>query len=346
MERASLYSIKRDSIKNIYSIISESDNISRLDISHKTSLSLMTVGKVVDSLLELGVIRQVKETRRTAGRKAGLVSANSDYYSVVLDISTKEFVMTVVDVTLCLVDTMTYTYNRNYYYDENFHLFLKNVASYISRRNDTDKLIGIGITVPGTYIASEDRVVGAKIPELSSIPIRETAKRILGRDINLVIRNVEAAAIAGIKKMPELMDSIVIYMFVGDTVDGALLCNGKIQSGAHGFACDIGNMCFHFGDILENRINGCTSFDELIQILSCAIHNIILIIDPKAIMFECEIPHDPGIVITSVKNTLLHHYKISEMRIPEFIFSPSAFRRSNTGVTFLMRDAWLDSLIK
>lgn len=61
MERVSLYSIMSDSIKNIYSIISESDNISRLEISRKTSLSLMTVGKVVDSLLELGVIRQIKK---------------------------------------------------------------------------------------------------------------------------------------------------------------------------------------------------------------------------------------------------------------------------------------------
>ncbi|MFY9382027.1 MAG: ROK family protein [Eubacteriales bacterium] len=346
MERVSLYSIMSDSIKNIYSIISESDNISRLEISRKTSLSLMTVGKVVDSLLELGVIRQIKEKRTTAGRKAGLVSANNEYYSVVLDISTKEFVMTVVDVSLCLVDTLTYTYNRNYYYDENFYLFLKNVASYLSRQNDTDKLIGIGITVPGTYVASEDRVVGAKIPELSSIPILETAKRILKRDVNLVIRNVEAAAIAGIKKMPELMNSIVIYMFVGDTVDGALLWHGKIQSGAHGFACDFGNMSFHFGDILENRVSGCTSFDDLIQILACAIYNIIIVIDPKAIMLECEIPYDPGVVIASVKNTMQHHYKLPEMRIPEFIFSPSAFRRSNTGVTFLMRNAWLDSLIK
>lgn len=101
--------------------------------------------------------------------------------------------------------------------------------------------------------------------------------------------------------MPELMNSIVIYMFVGDTVDGALLWHGKIQSGAHGFACDFGNMSFHFGDILENRVSGCTSFDDLIQILACAIYNIIIVIDPKAIMLECEIPYDPGVVIASVK---------------------------------------------
>ena len=60
MNNISLKSIKYESIKAIINSISEADRISRAEISEKTDLSLVTVGKIADALLERNVVTQIK----------------------------------------------------------------------------------------------------------------------------------------------------------------------------------------------------------------------------------------------------------------------------------------------
>ena len=91
MNNISLKSIKYESIKAIINAISEADRISRAEISEKTDLSLVTVGKIADALLERNVVTQVKEVRSQAGRRAGLLSINPERFALILDFTRYQF---------------------------------------------------------------------------------------------------------------------------------------------------------------------------------------------------------------------------------------------------------------
>ena len=56
MEEHSLENIRHDSIRKIFGCITAAEQVSRLEISNDTGLSLMTVGKITDMLAEKGVI--------------------------------------------------------------------------------------------------------------------------------------------------------------------------------------------------------------------------------------------------------------------------------------------------
>ncbi|MBE6561467.1 MAG: hypothetical protein E7662_10120, partial [Ruminococcaceae bacterium] len=109
MENISLRSIKWESIKSIFYSIAFSDKISRADISAQTGLSLMTVGKVADALLDMHVIVQNKESRNSAGRRAGMLSVAADHYAVILDLTNRDFRMTVINIRLEVLEKFHYT---------------------------------------------------------------------------------------------------------------------------------------------------------------------------------------------------------------------------------------------
>lgn len=63
MEKNILSTIKYDSVREILESKARHEKISRAEIAAETGLSLMTVGKVADALLELDIVVQSKETR-------------------------------------------------------------------------------------------------------------------------------------------------------------------------------------------------------------------------------------------------------------------------------------------
>ena len=98
MEKYSLGSIKRDSIRRVFACIKKKECVSRLEISKETGLSLMTVGKIADALADKSVITQQKGITGTVGRKASYISLNKDNFALILDLSAKAPSFAIVNV--------------------------------------------------------------------------------------------------------------------------------------------------------------------------------------------------------------------------------------------------------
>ncbi len=345
VENTNLKSIKNESIKKIFNAVASSTRISRAEIAEATGLSLMTVGKVIDALLGLNIVKQEMQTKTNVGRRAGLISLNTVHYAVVLDLSERAFTLSVIDLGLRLVDSMTYTYNKSFYYYDNLYLFLKSAAAYINNRPDKENMIGIGITVPGVYVSAEDKVVSTKVPELNSIPLRKTVEEILGRKVDFIMKNVKAAAISAISMIPEREKRVIIYMFMGESVDGAVYNKGSFVKGSHEFECDFGRMILRYGETLEERIRNSRSDEDMANELSSSVYNIITILDPDVFIIESELPREPGFLVNQIKDLLSTEYGLPRSRIPEFLAGGSNFRHSSRGLVILLRDSWIDTMI-
>ncbi len=345
MKNTGLKSIKNKSIKKIFDAIASSMHISRAEIADATGLSLMTVGKVVDALIGMKIVKQKIVNSGNVGRRAGLLSLDTVHYAIVIDLSERAFTLSVIDISLRLVDSITYNYNQTLYYDDNLYLFLKMARTYIEKRKDKENMIGIGITVPGIYISSEDRIVSSKIPELNTVPLRKTVEDILGHQISVIMKNVKAAAVSGVATIPEKEKRVIIYMFMGESVDGAVYSKGALSEGAHEFECDFGRMILRYGETLEERIRSSRTDEDMANELSSAVYNIITVLDPDVFIIESELPREPEFLANQIKYQLMNQYRLPKSRIPEFLAGGSNFRHSSRGLVMLMRDSWIDTLI-
>ena len=345
MEKLDLHGIKPSNARSVLQTISFHELTSRAEVAAETGLSLMTVGKVVDLLLDADILVQQKEERISAGRRAGLLSLNRQRYCMVLDLSESAFRRNIIDITLSSTDISTFKYDRNFYYDQNLYLFLKQTKEYLDEHPELDDNFGVGITIPGIYIADEDRITRSKIPELDHIPIKATAERILGRPVSLIMKNVEAAAISNVTNYIDYRDRVIIYMFMGESVDGAVCRYGEITKGAHSFECDFGRMILRYGEPLEDRIRACTNDYMMADELSSAVYNIITILDPDAFIIESDLPREPGIFLDAIKESLTDMFKLPPERMPHFTAGGSSLRHCARGAAMTLRDRWMDRIL-
>lgn len=342
MKEIHLSTIKKESVDHIFRVIAENEQVSRAAIAQATSLSLMTVGKVVDALLEHDVIVQTKESKNAAGRKAGLVRLNAEKFCVILDLTSLRFSLTVIDVTLHVLDKMEYEYSEDFYYEENIYLFLKNVKIFALRRLEWSNCIGVGVCVPGKYNEMLDTVEDSRIPELSTIHIRGILHDILSENVTLIEMDTAAAAVSNMYMIDHYMEKIVAYISLNtENINSTVLYHGEPLFGTLG--CDLGKMLVRGGHtlsdvLLENGIENET-FPDLVM----ALYNYILCVRCDTIVIENALPctvEQPEKRLREQLTTLLRGH----VSLPDFVISRDEIPHAHRGLALQMRRLWLKEI--
>ena len=113
MEDFGLDRIRQESIKRIFSCIPEDRHISRLEISEKTGLSLMTVGKITDFLLEKGSVTYAKSEDRGVGRKAKHISLSDEKKLIVLVPYNEKLKVVILSLTFEKIGELEILFDKN-----------------------------------------------------------------------------------------------------------------------------------------------------------------------------------------------------------------------------------------
>ena len=336
-------SIKKESVRSIFEAIAARQSISRAEIAAQVGLSLMTVGKVVDVLLDRKIVVQVKENRQAAGRRAGLVSLNRAYFSLVLDLTRKQFRLSVVDASMETIDRMDYDYNPEYYYEENLYIFLKNVKIYILRHCNMSLCMGIGALVPGVYDKESDCVRGVRVPELASISLTQVIEDILKEKVSVICDDVGAAALSNTMHLPQYAGKTVFYVSLGDSVCGAILQNGRQLFAPNGG--NLGETTTRGGKRLSDTLGTVTLSSEQFAELSVALYNLIWIINPDAIIIENRKVLQNGELGEMLELAFQKLLGKREAAMPAVIIADPAVHHAETGIATSLRSTWLASSV-
>lgn len=347
MGKTSLMSIKRESVKAIFSSVAEGSNISRSEISAKTGLSLMTVGKVVDALLELGVICQEKEKKNSAGRKAGLINLKNDIFMLIIDLTSPDFAISVVDIKLGVIDKMIYSYNPDFYFEENLLIFLKNVKMYVERRFDPDRLIGTGVTLPGKYDAATDTILNSRIFELNNVKIKKIIEEALSVNVTFIEEDIKSAAISNIASLGGNGNGTLSYVYIGsDSVNAVTVVDGEILYGEGGHAGDIKGMLIDGAKNLGSFLpGGSANSSALLRAVAVALFNLSLIIDPAKIIIECDKNKLCEKSLPAVKQMMEEFNAASARTLPELMLSRDGIKHSHRGIAIKLREIWLEKIL-
>ena len=346
MNNITLKSIKCESIKSIFSSIADSDKISRAEISAKTDLSLVTVGKVADALLDMNIVCQVKEVKPQAGRRAGLLGVNPDKYAVILDITSYDFRVSVLDLRLHQVEKYIYNNKQGASYEENLKGFFSDAADYIDRKYSFENCFGIGVSCPGPYNENLDSVHTPRIPELRNLKLKEILLRYFKNIPLLIDSHINAAARSNILHVENHDEKNIVYWYIGTrNVCGAFMVKGEITLGRDHMACEFGKMVDRSGLTLEDRVSLSSSPEDFAAALAPPMYTIIKVLNPHTFIIECDIPHTYDEILPLLKARLMREFRYPESEFPEFYKACCKFRNSHRGLTMGLRDMWIDKLV-
>jgi len=294
--------------------------ISRAEIAAHTGLSLMTVGKAADALLEMGAAVQSRGERAAAGRKAGLIELNPARFCVVFDLRGSRFRAYIINPQLEITSHIAYIVDKNYYYDENICMFLKNAGSFFKIELNMSECFGVG-----AVLSAEGEKVFKNGPPGPGYPdIKRTFAEAMpsGPDSTFFCTGVGGASafFEGTKKR-------AFYFMPGSYSDCAFIDGGSVI-----FSADFNGVITCGGKKLGG---GDISASDLAVLL----HNISQIFAPDEIIMEPPFENAAGKLAEELK-TSLHELGC---RTP-LIYKPES-PLSVTGAARKLRTAWFDRLI-
>ncbi|MBQ7822252.1 MAG: hypothetical protein IJ391_08230 [Clostridia bacterium] len=147
MEEYSLEGIRHDSIRRVFACIPKKGQISRHEISGMTGLSLMTVGKITDTLLEKGVVTYAKSDSHSVGRKARHISLAHEKHILVLELDGGSVRASFADTSLC--ERFSFTYQQDRQGTDLTDGFMGELMPFIFENGLVGTLVGVGITYDG-----------------------------------------------------------------------------------------------------------------------------------------------------------------------------------------------------
>lgn len=346
MENINLRSIRWESIKSVFLSIAKSEKISRADISADTDLSLMTVGKVADALMNIEAIEQYKESKNSAGRRAGLLSIKQNIFSIILDLRTKDFVCCLMDLRLNAMKKIPYSYVDSMPFCENLDRFLDTVSSFVSTHMSDGVCIGVGAAIPGSYIPTTNQSYCRDLPELDTVDLAQTIRKYFPNLPLEIDSAYNAAAVSQIQQIRDYKDKVIFCWCVTEnSIRGAIVPNGKVLHGAHHSAGDFGSVVVHNGATLNSLVKQTNSPQANAAALVRSIHNAIRLADPDAIILECPMYENGEDFCNLVRNMLMEEYSLSAEMLPEILIATGDVPHAYRGITMQLRENWLHERI-
>lgn len=260
--------VKAQNRRLVFDAVVASAPTTRAEIAQQTHLSAGTVATILDELVRAGVVREVKETRKSVGPAVGRRPHRVEFLPkaariLSVDLASVTPSYSVIDLALSTESSCHFTAEP----DESYELLLRRLLEDVRRMLATTEgdrseqsrpIIGVGVSVPGPYRATDDRVFCKLIPELNAIALKVLFREYLTCPI-LIDHDVKLALSTEVKLIPHSEHKTILSLYLGEGVGSAISINGAVFGGAHEFAGEIGQMRIGDGDTFEDMVSW-TSF--------------------------------------------------------------------------------------
>lgn len=229
----------RNSEARVLEFIRNNSLVSRAQIASKIQMSKPMVSEAVQRLVELGVVKEIKKGKSSSkgGKKPILLSFDPKYRHVIgIDIGGTKIKATVTDLNGELVISKNFS-SKNIKSKDDFYNLIKNIVE--SLNFGKDKLLGIGIGVPGTVDSRTGSVSYMPAFDLKDIPLKKDFEEMtklpifVGNDVNLnALGEMWKGAAKGYKN--------VLMISLGTGTGAGIIINGHLYEGNKGMAGEIG----------------------------------------------------------------------------------------------------------
>lgn len=243
--------LKERNSRVIYDLFDNGGQYSKAEISRLTGISAPTVIKIVDSLIEKGILIDIGEGKSYVGRRPNLLEKNAKaYYAVGVDFQDGK-----VRVGLADLDGALLGYKMEELTLPIEPLLQETVTGLIETlikeyAISKEKVLGVGLGMPGIVDTNRNIVKYAynigMDEETDCTAMLEEFSRLTGLPV-FMENDINAAAVGEFKARKLDRANDLVYVSLGFGLGAGLVLSGKLRHGINNFAGEIAYTSFDEG---------------------------------------------------------------------------------------------------
>lgn len=230
---------KKSSKARIVQYIMNHRSASKTELSRELQMSMPTLLSNVNELLEDKVLTEVGAYESTGGRKAKKIGINKDYRSSIGVNITQNHVEILLlnlqyEVRTSERTRLEFSPTPDYY-----KTLTERIKDFVHRAGDEDRILGVGIAIPGIIDYDNKRILKSHILHLDNYSLSFLEQMI---PFPLYFENDANAAM-----MSEDLQKYrnALYISLNRTLGGAFCMDGKLYRGGQQKAGEFGHMILH-----------------------------------------------------------------------------------------------------
>ncbi|WP_208590525.1 ROK family transcriptional regulator [Gracilibacillus suaedae] len=241
MQRGSFQWMKSINKSIILNKIRTAGSISRAQIAKETQLTPPTVGSIVKELLEQGLIKESQLGISQGGRKPTLLVLNTNGFHIIgIDVGPSDIRFIISDLAGKIVDEVEQKIAQELTNDSFLNMLTSGVELLITKQSSL-QYIGIGVAMHGVVDSEQGISIFAPNLNLRNIPIKDHLEAAFEMDVK-VENDAKSLALGEAWFENQMTAKSMIAVNVGRGIGAGLVIDGKLYSGEHGIAGEIGHM--------------------------------------------------------------------------------------------------------
>ncbi|WP_127836694.1 ROK family transcriptional regulator [Clostridium prolinivorans] len=234
--------IKTNNKKRIINLLSKERELTKLDISRKLDISVPTVTTIVGELIEEGIVEEAGVATSTGGRKPVIIRfLPNSRYSIGINLE-KDYiraVLTNLDSKIIEETKKELTVLTENEILDIIKMLIEHLMNF--KEDIKDKLLGIGISLPGIINEDELTLEVATNFRLKNISFKELNSYF---NIPIFLENEANAGAIAESKLGIAKDlKNLIYVSITEGVGGGIFIDNGMYKGKDKRAGEIGHMC-------------------------------------------------------------------------------------------------------
>lgn len=214
--------------------------ISRTEISERLEISLPTVMRIIEELLNEQLLKTVDRKEWSGGRRRALVEFNAHaHLAIGVDCGGTKMFGALADLSGEIIEEINVP-TRSSNSDENFDLLMGIIMQLVKSADTTGKnLLGVGVGIPATVNVEQGIVLSSPALGWYEFPLFERMKNKF--DIPVVLDNdVNLAALGEMWFGSKQAINNLALITVGTGIGAGIIIDGAVYRGSNGAAGEVG----------------------------------------------------------------------------------------------------------
>ena len=237
MEQRTLGKGKANKKTEIVRYIFKHKNASKTELTKALDISMPTVLQSTKELLEQGILLEAGEYESTGGRRAKTLILNGDAaYAAGMDITADHvsYVLINLNGEILSFEMKQKAFAADLEYCR--ELFRELESFILSRGLDPEKILGVGVALPGIIDREEEVLIKSHALKLENFGLT-LFDQLCSRTLHF-----ENDTNAAMEAESTFVEGDAIYLFLSSTVGGAFRTRGRIFHGNNRKAGELGHM--------------------------------------------------------------------------------------------------------
>ena len=237
--------IKETNRKKIIKLLLEKNEITKLDISRSLDISITTVSTNITELKKEGIVSDVRSLESTGGRKAMALKINENCrFALGIALTPRNVKLSLINLKKEIIEDIRIRHNEKDI-ESIIAIAKENIKKILNNKEiSIDKLLGIGISIPGTVDSEEGVIKHCYLLGAENYNLKESFE-----EFNTTIYIDNEANLSAYYEFLNKKDilSNLLYVSITDGLGLGIIIDGKIHRGSNNAAGEMGHIKIAIG---------------------------------------------------------------------------------------------------